>query len=47
MTALKKDIRALNLEELQEFFVEQGDKAFRGKQVYHGCGTKVFTVLRA
>lgn len=30
----KKNIRSLSLEELREFFVAQGDKAFRGKQVY-------------
>lgn len=31
---MKKDIRALSLEELRAFFVEQGEKAFRGNQVY-------------
>ncbi len=30
----KKDIRALTKEQLQEFFVGQGDKSFRGTQVY-------------
>ncbi len=30
----KKDIRALTQEQLKEFFVKNGDKAFRGKQVY-------------
>jgi 23S rRNA (adenine2503-C2)-methyltransferase len=30
----KKDIRALTKEQLRKFFVEQGDKAFRGNQVY-------------
>ncbi len=30
----KKDIRALTKEELRTFFVENGDKAFRGNQVY-------------
>lgn len=30
----KKDIRALSKKQLQEFFVEQGDKSFRGSQVY-------------
>lgn len=30
----KKDIRALSKKELQDFFVAQGDKAFRGTQVY-------------
>lgn len=30
----KKDIRALTKEQLREFFVSNGDKAFRGNQVY-------------
>lgn len=30
----KKDIRALSKEELRLFFVDKGDKAFRGNQVY-------------
>jgi 23S rRNA (adenine2503-C2)-methyltransferase len=30
----KKDIRALSKKELQDFFVNQGDKSFRGSQVY-------------
>ncbi|WP_298556083.1 23S rRNA (adenine(2503)-C(2))-methyltransferase RlmN [uncultured Algibacter sp.] len=30
----KKDIRALTKEQLREFFVKNGDKAFRGNQVY-------------
>ncbi len=30
----KKDIRALTKEQLRNFFVAQGDKAFRGNQVY-------------
>jgi 23S rRNA (adenine2503-C2)-methyltransferase len=30
----KKDIRALTKEQLRNFFMEQGDKAFRGNQVY-------------
>lgn len=34
MTATKKDIRALTKEQLREFFEKQGDKAFRGNQVY-------------
>lgn len=34
MTYTKKDIRTLTKEELRSFFVEQGDKAFRGNQVY-------------
>ncbi len=34
MTVLKKDIRALSKEQLREFFVSRGDKAFRGNQVH-------------
>ncbi|MEZ4810575.1 MAG: 23S rRNA (adenine(2503)-C(2))-methyltransferase RlmN [Allomuricauda sp.] len=34
METKKKDIRALTKEQLRDFFVEQGDKAFRGNQVY-------------
>ena len=30
----KQDIRALNKEQLRDFFVSQNDKAFRGNQVY-------------
>ncbi len=30
----KKDIRALTKEQLRDFFVNEGDKAFRGNQVY-------------
>jgi 23S rRNA (adenine2503-C2)-methyltransferase len=30
----KKDIRALTREQLRDFFVKNGDKAFRGNQVY-------------
>ena len=30
----KQDIRALSREQLRDFFVEQGDQAFRGNQVY-------------
>lgn len=33
-TQNKKDIRALTKEQLREFFVANGDKAFRGNQVY-------------
>lgn len=33
-TVKKKDIRALTKEQLREFFVTNGDKAFRGNQVY-------------
>jgi 23S rRNA (adenine2503-C2)-methyltransferase len=34
MAAIKKDIRALTKDQLREFFEKQGDKAFRGNQVY-------------
>ena len=34
MVTDKKDIRALSKEQLRDFFVSQGDKAFRGNQVY-------------
>ncbi|MEX0272851.1 MAG: 23S rRNA (adenine(2503)-C(2))-methyltransferase RlmN, partial [Flavobacteriaceae bacterium] len=34
MAHSKKDIRALTLEELRDFFVSQGDRPFRGNQVY-------------
>ena len=34
MSITKKDIRALTKEELRTFFEKQGDKAFRGNQVY-------------
>lgn len=34
MGTIKKDIRALSKEQLCDFFVSQGDKAFRGIQVY-------------
>lgn len=34
MKEKKKDIRALTKEQLQQFFVSQGDKSFRGTQVY-------------
>ena len=34
MEAKKKDIRALTKDQLRNFFIEKGDKAFRGNQVY-------------
>lgn len=34
MTMEKKDIRKLSKEELRDFFISNGDKAFRGNQVY-------------
>lgn len=33
-TEKKKDIRALTKDQLRDFFVSQGDKSFRGNQVY-------------
>ena len=36
----KKDIRALSKEQLREFFVAYGDKAFRGNQVYEWLWSK-------
>ena len=36
----KKDIRALTKEQLRDFFVENGDKAFRGNQVYEWLWNK-------
>jgi len=36
----KKDIRALSKEQLREFFVSKGDKAFRGNQVYEWLWNK-------
>ena len=37
----KKDIRALTKEQLRDFFVENGDMAFRGNQVYEWLWQKV------
>jgi 23S rRNA (adenine2503-C2)-methyltransferase len=36
----KKDIRSLTKEQLRDFFVENGDKAFRGNQVYEWLWNK-------
>lgn len=36
----KKDIRSLTKEQLRQFFVENGDKAFRGNQVYEWLWSK-------
>jgi 23S rRNA (adenine2503-C2)-methyltransferase len=36
----KKDIRALSKEKIREFFVTNGDKAFRGNQVYEWLWSK-------
>ncbi|AXG74232.1 23S rRNA (adenine(2503)-C(2))-methyltransferase RlmN [Flavobacterium arcticum] len=40
MQTEKKDIRALTKEQLRDFFVAQGDKAFRGNQVYEWLWNK-------
>ena len=40
MKTKKKDIRALTKEQLRDFFVENGDKAFRGNQVYDWLWSK-------
>jgi 23S rRNA (adenine2503-C2)-methyltransferase len=40
MQTEKKDIRAVSKELLREFFVTQGDKAFRGNQVYEWLWSK-------
>ncbi|WP_034061407.1 23S rRNA (adenine(2503)-C(2))-methyltransferase RlmN [Lacinutrix jangbogonensis] len=40
MEIKKKDIRALTKEQLRDFFVKEGDKAFRGNQVYEWLWSK-------
>ena len=40
METKKKDIRALTKDQLREFFVKEGDKAFRGNQVYEWLWSK-------
>ncbi|MEE3227153.1 MAG: 23S rRNA (adenine(2503)-C(2))-methyltransferase RlmN, partial [Bacteroidota bacterium] len=40
MKNTQKDIRALSREELRDFFVSQGEKAFRGNQVYEWLWVK-------
>src|SRR5690606_23199958 len=40
MQTIKKDIRSLTKEQIREFFVMQGDKAFRGNQVYEWLWSK-------
>ncbi len=40
MQVEKKDIRSLTKEQLREFFVAQGDKSFRGNQVYEWLWSK-------
>ena len=34
MKESKKDIRSLTLDQLRDYFVEKGEKAFRGNQIY-------------
>ena len=40
MEVKKKDIRALTKEQLRDFFLENGDKSFRGNQVYEWLWSK-------
>ena len=40
METKKKDIRALTKEQLRDFFVKEGDQAFRGNQVYEWLWNK-------
>ncbi len=40
MKSSKRDIRALTKEQLRDFFVENGDRAFRGNQVYEWLWSK-------
>ena len=40
MKPSKKDIRALTKEQLREFFVKNGDRAFRGNQIYEWLWSK-------
>ncbi|MAZ27507.1 MAG: 23S rRNA (adenine(2503)-C(2))-methyltransferase RlmN [Cytophagaceae bacterium] len=40
MNTGKKDIRSLSRDELREYFVSQGEKAFRGNQVYEWLWSK-------
>ena len=40
MQITKRDIRALTKEQLRDFFVANGDKAFRGNQVYEWLWSK-------
>lgn len=40
MQTTKKDIRTLSKEDLRNFFVSQGDKSFRGNQVYEWLWSK-------
>ncbi|MEZ4858586.1 MAG: 23S rRNA (adenine(2503)-C(2))-methyltransferase RlmN [Flavobacteriaceae bacterium] len=40
MISEKKDIRTLSKEQLRDFFISKGDKAFRGNQVYEWLWSK-------
>ena len=40
MQESKKDIRSLTKDDLRNFFVANGDKAFRGNQVYEWLWSK-------
>ena len=40
MEITKKDIRSLTKEQIRDFFVANGDKAFRGNQVYEWLWSK-------
>ena len=46
MPQKKKDIRKLTLEEIKSFFADQGDKAFRAKQVYEWLWQKSATEFK-
>ena len=47
MEVKKKDIRALTKEQLRDFFVKNGDKAFRGNQVYEWLWSKSLHTFQA
>ncbi|MCK0203982.1 23S rRNA (adenine(2503)-C(2))-methyltransferase RlmN, partial [Ornithobacterium rhinotracheale] len=40
MSQSKKDIRKLSLQEIQDFIVSHGEKAFRAKQIYEWLWNK-------
>ena len=47
MKPKKKDIRSLTKEQLRNFFVENGDKAFRGNQVFEWLWSKSLHTFEA
>ena len=47
MKPKKKDIRSLTKEQLRDFFVENGDKAFRGNQVFEWLWSKSLHTFEA